>query len=335
MEKLNLNQIKTLLTIPRRIVITTHKSPDGDAMGSSLGLHNYLIKDGHIVNVITPNAPPYFLNWLPGNEKVLVFEKYAHLATKHILDAEVIFCLDFNNLSRIEEVGKHVAESKAIKILIDHHQQPDNFAHFDFHTVETSSTCELIYDFISILNVNAIDATIGECLYTGIMTDTASFRFSSSTADTHRKAADMISKGVNHVKIHEAVYDCNTYNRLQLMGFTLCNRFEIIRDLNTAVIWLSIEELEKYQYQPGDTEGFVNYGLSIEGVKLSAFFVERDGKVKVSFRSKSPFDVNQFSRNHFAGGGHKNAAGGESQESLLDTVTRFKKTIEQYRAELS
>lgn len=329
LEKSHIESLKEILGSPLKIVITTHKSPDGDAMGSSLGLYHYLKKKGHDVMVISPNNCPLFLQWLPGYEYVLDYEKQTEKANGIIANADIIFCLDFNSLKRIDEMEQPVADAGAFKVMIDHHQQPDGFARYMHWNVESSSTCELVFDFITLMDdEDLLDTSIAQCIYTGIMTDTASFRFPSSSAETHIKAARLIELGLNHSYVHEKVYDTNTYERLQLMGYTLCNKFKILKGKNVVYIWLTEEELKRYNYQPGDTEGFVNYGLSIDGIKLSAFFVERDGKVKISFRSKSPVDVNQFARQYFEGGGHKNAAGGQSDLPIEKVIERFVYLIE-------
>jgi phosphoesterase RecJ-like protein len=331
-----INQLINLLSAPKKIVITTHKSPDGDAMGSSLALYNYLILKNHSVNVITQNQYPDFLKWLPGNNQVLIADQNKTFAQQLITTADIIFCLDFNSLKRIEYLGEWVAQSNAIKIMIDHHQQPENFAQYNFCTINTSSTSELIYDFITALNdLPLLNREIGICIYTGMVTDTGSFRFNSTSPSTLKKAAHLLELGVNHCIVYENVFDTNTYSRLQLMGYTLNNRFKIVDGLAVTYMWLSENELQQFNYKIGDTEGFVNYGLSINGVKLSAFFVERDGQIKCSFRSKDPFDVNTFARKHFNGGGHKNAAGGQLNYSLNEACNFFLTTIKNYETELA
>ncbi|MCC7050245.1 MAG: bifunctional oligoribonuclease/PAP phosphatase NrnA, partial [Bacteroidia bacterium] len=330
-----ITELKELLNTPKNIIITTHKSPDGDAMGSSLALYNYLRLKNHHVRVVTLNHYPDFLYWLSGNQQVLVADDNLIEAEKLIAEAQLIFCLDFNTLKRIEYLGDWIAKSQAIKVMIDHHQQPEAFAKYTFSTIHTSSTCELIYDFIFLMNDETlINKEIGSCIYTGLITDTGSFRFNSTSANTLKKAAHLKEIGVNHCAIFENVYDTNTFSRLQLMGYTLCNRFKLVENLGVAYIWLSQQELNQYNYKAGDTEGFVNYGLSINGIKLSVFLVERDGQIKCSFRSKDPFDVNTFARKHFNGGGHKNASGGYLDLSLSDAVVYFLNVLNEYKNEL-
>jgi phosphoesterase RecJ-like protein len=335
MKPSELKKLKSILSKPRKIVIVTHWSPDGDAMGSSLGLYNYLLQKKHTVSVITPNDYPAFLTWLPGNAKVIDFLSGASKASKLIVAAELIFCLDFNSLKRIDKMGALVEASPALKVMIDHHLQPDDFADFMHHTVKASSTCELIYTFIESLgDKKKIDKKIANCLYTGIMTDTGSFRFPSTTADTHRIIAALIDAGAENAFIHSRVYDDNTESRLKLLGFCLCEKMIIMPEYHTGYISLSAEEQERFHYQKGDTEGLVNYILSMRGMKFAAFMSERDGIIKISFRSKGKFDVNTFARINFSGGGHMNAAGGMSNEKLESVVANFRELVVQHKKEL-
>lgn len=330
-----ISELKSILNSKKNIVIVTHWSPDGDAMGSSLGLYNFLIQKDHNVNVITPNDYPPFLNWLPGNDKVIDSNKNREEAESIIAKADIIFTLDFNSLKRIEHLGEPIERSRAIKILIDHHQQPEDYAKFKFHDVRSSSTCELVYDFIhEIGEEKNINNQVATCLYTGIMTDTGSFRFASTTAKTHRVIADLIEKGVENAAIHESIYDQNTEQRLKLLGYCLSEKLQVLPDFKTAYINLSAEELQRFKHKKGDSEGIVNYALSIYGIKLAAFIVERDGIIKLSLRSKGNFDVNKFARAHFNGGGHVNAAGGSSELSLNDTTKKFIELLPKYKTEL-
>jgi phosphoesterase RecJ-like protein len=330
-----LRKVKDLLRKPKKIAILTHWSPDGDAMGSSLGLYNYLIQKKHTVTVITPNDYPEFLSWLPGNNKVVDALANPKKAAAAIKKAEVIFTLDFNSLKRIEDLGEMVRQSEATKILIDHHAEPEDYADYSHHTISTSSTCELIYEFIVMLgDKKLINKKVAECLYTGIMTDTGSFRFPSTSAGTHRVVAALIEAGVKNGEIHQRVYDGNTESRLRLIGYSLSEKMKIFNEYNASCISLNMEELDRFHYVKGDTEGLVNYPLSIRNIRLAAFIVERDGKVKVSFRSKGDFDVNQFARAHFKGGGHRNAAGGSSDLSLEATVRLFESLLPQYQKQL-
>ena len=331
-----LKKLKSILAKPRKIVIVTHWSPDGDAMGSSLGLYNYLVKKKHKVNVITPNAYPTFLSWLPANSKVLDYQNDTPKAEKLIAAAELIFCLDFNSLQRIDKMAVPVAASAAVKVMIDHHLQPDNFALYMHHSVKACSTCELIYTFIELMgDKKLLDKKIANCLYTGIMTDTGSFRYPSTTAETHRIVAGLIDAGAENGMIHNRVYDDNTESRLKLLGYCLCEKMVIMPEYHTGYITLTEEEQHRFNYQKGDTEGLVNYILSMRGMKFAAFMTDRDGIIKISFRSKGNFDVNTFARLNFKGGGHKNAAGGMSADKMEPTVARFRELVLKHRKELS
>ena len=329
-------EVEKLLSSSNKILITTHHRPDGDAMGSSLGLYNYLIKKGHEVQVITPSEYPEFLNWLPGNNNVLIYESDQLECDKYLNNADIIFCLDFNWINRVEKMGDCLRNSKASKILIDHHLDPENVFDIVFSYSEACSTCELIYDFIISLNdASLIDKSIAECLYCGIMTDTNSFRFASMKSDTHRIIANLIEAGAVNYKIHENVYDNSTESRLRLLGFVLLEKLVVLKEFNTAYFVLSEAELNKFNFKSGDTEGFVNYALSIFDIRLAAFFSERDGAIKISFRSKNDFSVKELSSKYFSGGGHKNASGGYSIESLELTVNKFLEILPKYKQQLT
>ncbi|MFL5763059.1 MAG: DHH family phosphoesterase [Bacteroidia bacterium] len=331
-----IKEVRSFLSKPKNIVIVTHWSPDGDAMGSSLGLYQYLLLLKHKVTVITPNDYPAFLSWLPGNNKVIDFSKNAKAGKTAVAKAELIFCLDFNSLKRIEKLGDEVAASKAPKFIIDHHQQPENFAKYMHHSVEACSTCELIYTFIVMMgHKKKVDKKIANCLYTGIMTDTGSFRFPSTTALTHRIIADLIEAGAENAAIHNRIYDGNTESKLKLLGYCLAEKLVVLNEFHTAFFTLSDQELKRFNYKKGDTEGVVNYALSIEGIRFAAFFVERDGVIKTSFRSQGSFDVNQFARKHFNGGGHMNAAGGMSAQSMAETIEKFNMLLPAYKKQLA
>lgn len=335
MTSAEIKKVKALLSKPKNIVIVTHWSPDGDAMGSSLGLYNYLLQKKHNVQVITPNDYPSFLNWLPGNKKVIDFSVNGKAALAKIKKAEFIFCLDFNSLKRIDLLGEEVAVSDAPKMIIDHHLQPEDFADFLLHTTHASSTCELIYDFIELMgDKKKLTKEVADCLYTGIMTDTGSFRYPSTTAKTHRVVAELIQAGARNGDIHRLVYDNNTQSRLKLLGYCLGEKLNVIEEYSAAYFSLDQQDLDKFNYKKGDTEGIVNYPLSIKTVQFSAFFVERDGIIKISFRSKGKFDVNKFARNHFNGGGHANAAGGMSNLSLKETIAKFVDVLPAYKKQL-
>ncbi len=337
MTEQDIKEIKTLLQTPKHIVIVPHKNPDGDAMGSTLGLCHYLIKNNHHATIIAPNDYPDFLKWLPGNDKVTIYESDRTTAESLIKEADLIFTLDFNALHRVGEMGAHLGDSEAIKIMIDHHQQPDDYAKYTYSDVGMSSTCEMVYHFINRLgDIEAVDSDIATCLYAGILTDTGSFRFPSSTSTTHIVAADLIDKGADHSEIYNAIYDTNSHERLQLLGVALKN-LKVLPEYRTAFITLSQEELNAANFRKGDTEGFVNYGLSIKNIVFAAIFIEhkQEGIIKISLRSEGDFSVNEFSRENFEGGGHTNAAGGKSDLSLNATVEKFISILSRYKNTLN
>jgi bifunctional oligoribonuclease and PAP phosphatase NrnA len=324
-----------LLSPEARIVITTHHRPDGDAIGSSLGLYNYLLKKGHKVTVITPSDYPDFLSWMKGNSEVLNFEKKEKQSAKLLEEADIIFCLDFNWLSRVEKMEQIVRNANGKKILIDHHLDPEDAYEFVFSYSDACSTCELIYQFIeSVGDEELIDKEIGECLYCGIMTDTNSFRYASMKADTHRIIASLIEAGVINYKVHELVYDNNSESRLRLTGYALAQKLVVLHEFATAYISLTERELNDFNFKAGDTEGLVNYALSVQGIRMAAFFYERDNMVKISFRSKGDFSVQELSLAYFQGGGHRNASGGKSVLSLEETIRKFIGILPEYKERL-
>lgn len=337
MTQQDISEVKKLLASPKKIVIVPHKNPDGDAIGSTLGLYHYLIKGKHQATVITPNDYPDFLKWVPGENTVLKYDGQTKESNTLIENADIIFTLDFNAFHRTGNMESVLSESKALKILIDHHQEPDDYAKYIFSDVSMSSTCEMVYHFIDMLgDTKTIDAKIATCLYLGIMTDTGSFRFTCTTSTTHRIVANLIEKGADNAQIHNLVYDTNSYERLQLLGCALSN-LKVVPELKTAYITLSQEELNRFNYKKGDTEGMVNYGLSLENIIFAAIFIEdkKEGIIKISFRSKGDFSVNDFARAHFNGGGHINAAGGRSDETLLHTIEKFITILPSYNKALN
>lgn len=314
-----------------------HQKPDGDAMGSTLGLYHFLLKLGHDPTVISPTNWAGFLNWMPGCETVIDYERNVEKADKLISEANWIFCLDFNTLSRTKNMEPAIDASPAEKILIDHHQQPQTevFA-YGISEVSKSSTSEMVFDFIvGSGNTDIINKDIAECIYTGVMTDTGSFRFASTTADVHKLIATLKEKGLEHGIVHESIYDNFSENRLRFIGNVLLNRMQIFYEYNTALIAIPAADLVKYDIKTGDTEGLVNYPLSIEGIKLAAIVIDRGEERKCSFRSKGEVDVNSFARKYFNGGGHFNAAGGQSKEPIEQVVIHFKKAIEENKDILS
>lgn len=331
---LELTTLRELLAYPRHIVITTHHKPDGDAIGSSLGLYNYLIQKGHHVKVITPTDYPVFLQWLPNNPEVIIYTEKREESESLVSEADLIFCLDFNSLSRINELGIKVGESKAKKIMIDHHLEPEDFDDFRYWSINACATAQLVYEFISkVMEEPAlINKDVATCLYTGIMTDSGSFRFSTTTPTVHHIAADLISRGAENSKIHELVYDNFSENRLRFIGYCLLNKLEVLSEYHTALITVGKEELAKFNITTGDTEGLVNYALSIIGIKLGVLIIERSELVKLSLRSTGNFPANEICKKHFNGGGHRNAAGGQSAQSLEETIARFKQILPEYKS---
>ncbi|RBP30832.1 phosphoesterase RecJ-like protein [Oceanihabitans sediminis] len=333
MKKQEIADIKSLLSTPKKIVIVPHKNPDGDAIGSTLGLYFYLLKYQHEAQVIAPNDYPDFLKWMPNEDSVLKYDTQKEESDKLINHADIIFTLDFNALNRTGDMETVLASTESIKIMIDHHQQPEDYALYTYSDVSMSSTCEMVYNFIDMLgDINKVDANIATCLYTGIMTDTGSFRYPSTTATTHKVIADLIEKGAQNAQIHNAIYDTNSYSRLQLLGCALSN-LKVLPEYRTAYITLSQQELNDFQYKKGDTEGFVNYALSLQNIIFAAIFIEdqQQNIIKISLRSKGDFSVNEFSRAHFSGGGHTNAAGGRSESSLEETIENFISILPSYK----
>jgi phosphoesterase RecJ-like protein len=333
MKKEDIQAIIQLLATPKKIAIIPHRSPDGDAMGSTLALYHFLLKSNHQPVVIAPNDFPEFLAWIPGSDQVLVYENDRVKTTQILQESELIFTLDFNALHRTGEMEKVLVSLTAPFIMIDHHQSPDPYALYTYSDTQFGSTCEMIYNFISFLDQKAlIDKTIATCIYTGILTDSGSFRFPKTTGATHRIVADLIDLGVENSQIPALLFDNNSYNSLQLLGRALQNMV-VYPEYKTAFISLSQKELDEFHYQKGDTEGIVNYGLSIKGIHFAAIFIEHKDEniIKISLRSQGEFDVNQFARIHFNGGGHINAAGGKSNLSLQETVAKFKTLITQIK----
>ncbi|PNQ72250.1 DHH family phosphoesterase [Hanstruepera neustonica] len=333
----DIRDIKTLLNAPKKIVIVPHKNPDGDALGATLALEHFLKKQHHDAVVISPNDYPDFLKWLPNESNILKYDSQLDTCNTLINEAQIIFTLDFNALNRAGDMASALESSSAVKIMIDHHQQPDDYAQYVYSDVNMSSTCEMVYHFITSLDdKNLIDEKIATCLYTGIMTDTGSFRFPSTTSDTLRVAAFLMDCGANHAEIHNQIFDTNSYDRMQLLGQALSN-LKVIPESRTAYISLSQEELQEHNFKKGDTEGFVNYALSLNDVVFAAIFIEdrQQEIIKISLRSKGSFSVNEFARAHFDGGGHINAAGGKSETNLKSTIDKFISILPSYNKALN
>ena len=318
----------SLLQQPRRIFITTHHKPDGDAIGSMQGLALYLRKKGHTVAAVSPGDIPDFLEWMPGVDTMLNYEAVPGHAADALKNADLIFCLDFNDYSRTKHLEQLLTEATQPKILIDHHLFPKPYWDYGMSIPAKSSTCEMVYDFINLAGDNAlIDTDIAACLYTGVMTDTGSFKFPITTASVHSMVADLINKGLHQTYIHEAVYESWTEGRMKFLGYVLIERMEVFHKYSSALITLSRKDMNLFNVQSGDTEGLVNYPLSIKGIKFATLITERSDEIKMSFRSKGNFDVSNFARLYFDGGGHFNASGGRTKTSLTETVTYFKKIL--------
>jgi phosphoesterase RecJ-like protein len=337
MNEADIQGVQTLLKTPQNIVIIPHKNPDGDAIGSTLALWHYLKNGQHNAVIIAPNDYPEFLKWMSGENEIVKYDSQREQAETLLKNANVIFTLDFNDLSRIGDMERSVAASEATFVMIDHHQQPSDYAKFMYSDTNMSSTCEMVYNFIAFLgDEDSINSEMAACMYTGIMTDTGSFRFKSTTSKTHRIIANLIDKGAENAAIHNALYDTNSLSRIHLLGCALKN-LVVLEAFNTVYITISKEELQRYDFKKGDTEGFVNYGLSLKGIKFAVIFIEnlQEPYVKMSLRSKGDFSVNEFARSHFNGGGHTNAAGGRSDNSMQDTIAKFTKILTAYKEKLN
>ena len=329
-----MQELKNLLSVKQNVVITTHVNPDGDAIGSSVALLNFLIKMGHDVSVIVPNDYPDFLKWMKNDDLIINYSNSKNESQEKIKNASLIFCLDFNNLNRINELGDYISESKAKKVLIDHHLDPSDFYDFKIHDVKASATAELVYNFLIELDSNAVDKDISEALYTGILTDTGSFKFSMSPK-VHKIVSDLMIRGVDIGFINNKIYDSNSLDKLKLIGYALSEKLEVISNGNAAYIVLSRKDLKDHNFKKGDTEGLVNYALSISNVNMAVLIIETKERIKFSFRSIGQFSVNEFAKKYFNGGGHKNAAGGSLEDKLSVALEKFLKDISKYSKDLN
>lgn len=333
----DIEAFRNFLETPRKMVILTHFNPDADALGSSLGLSRFLKKKGHDVIVITPSDYPDFIGWMPKPGEVLVYkrdrvEKIASI----IAQAGGIFCLDFSALHRINDMGEMVNKSKATKVLIDHHLEPERFADFEQWDQTAASTAELVFELIDQLGERSlIDREMADCLYAGIMTDTGSFRHSNTTYKVFKIASALVEIGANPYQVSKLIYDTNTVERLRLMGYVLSEKLRVVPEYRTAYMVLTAEELKRFSSQTGDTEGLVNFGLSIKGIRLSVMISDRKENIKLSMRSLGSFSVNDMARAHFDGGGHRNAAGGQTTLTLEETVEKFLQVLPLYKEQLT
>lgn len=322
-----------LLTEPRRIVITTHHKPDGDALGSSLALYQWLKKRNHDVSVVLSSDFPSFLDWMPGRDDVIIYPTQSERSSKLLAEAEIVFCLDYSALSRTNILEPLIASSPAQKWMIDHHLDPEDFASLVYWDSSAAATAQLIYTFIAdVIGASTeIDADMATCMYAGIMTDTGSFRFRSTTAAVHHIIANLIEAGARNWEIHEHIYNSSTERRLKFLGYALLNCLEVIPEYNTALFAISKEDLAQFDITTGDTEGLVNYALSIKGIRLAALIIDRTELIKLSLRSIGEIPCNEICKKYFNGGGHLNASGGSSSESLVTVVNQFKSILPEYK----
>lgn len=330
----NIKELKALLNYPKDIVIVTHRNPDGDAIGSSLGLYHFLNKLGHTVRMVSPSEYPEVFSWMKDIEKIIVYDVEPEDSSAVIDRADMVFCLDFNALDRIDKVGELVDKAKGARVMVDHHLYPEPFADFILSDTAASSTCELVFDLIMGLGWKEhMDHIIGECLFTGILTDTGSFKYGTS-AKLFRIVAELIEFGVDDYRLQDLIFNSMSEKHLRLLGHCLHNRMEILEEYQTGIITLTKEDYANFDIQRGDTEGIVNFLLKVKNVKVAAFITEQPTIVKISLRSKGDFSVQEIARRHFKGGGHKNASGGYSFQSLNATVRRFKSVLPHYKDKL-
>ncbi len=327
----NIAQLKEILSAPKKVVIVTHRNPDGDALGSSLGFKSFLEKKGHEVSFISPNAYTPNLKWMLGTENIMVYDQQIgkKLCEARITSADIIFCLDFNALTRLEALGETIKNAKAFKVMIDHHRQPENFAQLEFCNIQYCATAELVYDVINDLHeTDLIDDKIAENLYVGLTTDSGFFQFNNTTPNALIVAAGLVAKGARPDYVSEKINNIFRETRLRFFGYCLNEKLKLVKNNQLAYMMITQAEIKKYNLQSGDSEGLVNYPFKIEGVKVCAYFSEEPDRIKISFRSRGEVDMNIFARTYFEGGGHRNAAGGISKISLAATEKKFLEAIE-------
>jgi bifunctional oligoribonuclease and PAP phosphatase NrnA len=324
-------QIKSTLLAANNIVITSHQSPDGDAVGSSLAMYNFLKAIGKQSVVILPDKFASYYNWMNGADGILFYDSQKEICEEHLKNADVVFCLDYNDTKRTGPMQAAIDSSKSYKILIDHHPNPNTNLDVVFSDTSFGSTAQMVFEFMTLIGEErALDSNTAACIYCGIMTDTGSFRFSSVNERTHEVVAKLIKTGIKHHVIHEAVYDQNSLDRIRLQGFVLNNQLEHLPELKTTIVYLNLKDNSTFNIQPGDTEGLVNIALSIKGTEVAAFFREDKDKIKISFRSKGTIEVNKLSEKYFDGGGHRNAAGGQSKQSIQEAIALYKSVLHEF-----
>lgn len=339
MERFDLNTCKEvkewLKKDVKKIVIIPHVNPDGDAIGSALGLNDVFNNAGFESNVIVPNDFPVYLSWLGSVGVPLIYEQNGEQCNKLIDNTDAFFFLDFNDIKRLGKIEEYLRLNSKKVVLIDHHPDPQIKADFMFSDTNVCSTAELVYDFVEALDMlDYLGVNGANALLTGIIADTGSFSHNASRPPMYHIVGELIKRGADKEKINDSLYNNFSEKRMRLLGYCLLEKMEIFPEYRTALIWLSAEELKRFDFHPGDTEGFVNYPLSVKGVVFSAFFMEKHDQVKISFRSKGSFATNDFSGVHFNGGGHRNASGGETKLSMAEALALFKELLPQYSERL-
>lgn len=335
LDNTDFDKVSNFLATPKRILLTSHTNPDGDAIGSVLALYGYFKKKGHTVRAIMPDPSPSFLSWMPFHDDILVFNRNEEECLKAISEAEILFSIDYNSLTRLSKASIPARESKAVKILIDHHTNPSADFKWQISVPGISSTAQLVYEFIVKSGDKfLIDKNIAECIYSGIITDTGSFSYSCNDEKTYRIVADLVKIGIDGEHIHRLIYDTFSENRIRLLGYSISRKLVVIPEFHASYIALTKEELDRYHHETGDTEDIVNWGLSIRDINFAGLFYEKEDMVKVSLRSKGSFPVNEIARKFFNGGGHRNAAGANSFISLDETIRIFTNLLPLYKSQL-
>ncbi len=324
-------KLKKILEGLKNCAIIPHKNPDADALGASMALYVFLTKLGIKTKVILPNSPPSYLEWMISKYEVISYEKNPQESKEYLSKSEILFAIDFNSLKRIGTLSNEIEKSRGQIIMIDHHESPEKFSNLFLSEPEIGSTCEIVYNIIKLINNKFIDKEIATYIYSGILTDTGSFKYPLTSGATHKIVCELFKKGINHTEIHERIYDNFSFDRVNLLA-TALKKMKHIKNLGVVYTILSNETLERFNFQKGDTEGFVNFGLRINEVNLSVIFIEdkNENLIKISFRSKKQIDVNKFAKKYFSGGGHKNAAGGFSKNSIYETEKKFVSSIYEF-----
>ncbi len=334
LSKKDVARLHELISTKPEVVIVSHHNPDGDAVGSSLSLFHFFSGIGCKVTPILPNPFPNFLQWMPGSENILIASKHLKTAQRLIREAPVLCIVDMNAPHRSgDDLKDAITESKAFKILIDHHIMPNIDCDVMLSTPKTTSSCELVFEFLFkyLKQKEHLTKEMAECLYSGIITDTGSLSYACNRKRTYEILAQLVKQGIDCEQIHRNIYDNYSETRMRLLGHTLANRMKVMPECATSYTYLTNDDLKAFHFQPGDTEGFVNYGLSMEVVKFTAFFTERENRIRVSFRSKGEIDASKFAREHFNGGGHHNAAAAYSYDTLENTIKKFEELVIKYK----